>query len=431
MVADEHEYKKPQVIIIGGGFGGITAAKKLKHANVDITIIDRTNHHVFQPLLYQVAMASLSPSDVTAPIRYLLRNQLNTEVILGEVTNIDVNAKTVTIGDTHRTIPYDFLIVAAGSRHSYFGRPEWESFAPGLKAIEDATEIRSRFLVAFEKAEQATSIEERTAWMTFVIVGGGPTGVELAGIMQDIARKALRRDFRHIDTRDTKVILIEGGTRILSAFPESLAKRAAEDLKNLRVDIRIGTPVTAVDADGVSVGEQRIPARTVIWAAGNSASPLGAILGAPVTKSGQVIVERDLSIPGHPEVFVVGDLAQAIQHDGKPAPGVAQVAMQAGRIAAKNIISTIAEQPRVPFDYLNKGDLATIGRAKAIANLLGGKIQLAGFPAWFLWLFVHIMYLAGFRNRLSVLLQWGYAYLTYQRGVRLITWYHSFGDRPE
>jgi NADH dehydrogenase len=413
---------RPHVVIIGGGFGGLTAARKLKDANVRITIVDRTNHHLFQPLLYQVAMASLAPTDITAPIRYLVRKQENTEVLLGEVCKIDVNAKTIYIDEGSRAISYDFLIVAAGARHSYFGHPEWEQYAPGLKAIDDAREIRRRFLLAFEEAEKAETPEERTAWMTFVIVGGGPTGVELAGIMQDIASKALRRDFRHIDTNETNVILVEAGPRILGAFPEKLAERALQDLRELRVDVRTNSAVTAVDANGVSIGDQRIPTHTVIWAAGNAASPLGAMLGAPLTKSGQVIVERDLSIPNHPEVFVIGDLAHSIQRDGKPAPGVAQVAMQGGRVAARNIIATIAKQERKPFDYQNKGDLATIGRAKAIANLFGGKIQVAGFVAWFLWLFIHIMYLAGFRNRLSVLLQWGYAYFTYQRGARLIPW---------
>lgn len=412
--------KKPRVVIIGGGFGGLMAAKKLKDANVEVTIIDRTNHHLFQPLLYQVAMASLAPSDVSVPIRYLLRGQKNAEVVMGNVTGIDVDRRIVTLGGGE-IYSYDYLVVAAGARHSYFNNPEWERWAPGLKAIEDATEIRSRFLFAFERAEHAQTDEERIAWMTFVIVGGGPTGVELAGIMQDIARRALRRDFRRIDTRETRVVLIEGGDRILSAFPESLSKKATEDLRDLNVEVITGELVTAVDRDGVSFGGRRLDARTVLWAAGNAASPLGAMLGVPLTRSGQVIVERDLSIPGHPEVFVVGDLAYAIQRNNKPAPGVAQVAMQGGRVAAKNITASIAGKPRRDFNYLNKGDLATIGRAKAIASFFGGEVKLSGFVAWFLWLFVHIMYLAGFRNRLSVLLQWGYAYLTYQRGVRLIT----------
>lgn len=412
--------KKPCVVIIGGGFGGLMAAKKLKDANVEVTIIDRTNHHLFQPLLYQVAMASLAPSDVSVPIRYLLRGQKNAEVVMGNVTGIDVDRRIVTLSGGE-IYSYDYLVVAAGARHSYFNNPEWERWAPGLKAIEDATEIRSRFLFAFERAEHAQTDEERIAWMTFVIVGGGPTGVELAGIMQDIARRALRRDFRRIDTRETRVVLIEGGDRILSAFPESLSKKATEDLRDLNVEVITGELVTAVDRDGVSFGGRRLDARTVLWAAGNAASPLGAMLGVPLTRSGQVIVERDLSIRGHPEVFVVGDLAYAIQRNNKPAPGVAQVAMQGGRVAAKNITASIAGKPRRDFNYLNKGDLATIGRAKAIASFFGGEVKLSGFVAWFLWLFVHIMYLAGFRNRLSVLLQWGYAYLTYQRGVRLIT----------
>lgn len=414
----------PHVVIIGGGFGGLSTARRLKDANVRITLVDKTNHHLFQPLLYQVAMASLAPSDIIVPIRFLLRDQKNVKIVLGEVTDIRVDGREVIVDSLSESLSYDFLVVAAGARHSYFANPEWEVDAPGLKAIEDAIEIRSRFLTAFEKAEIAETAEERQAWMTFVIVGAGPTGVELAGIMQDIARHALRKDFRNIDTRDTRVVLVEGGDRVLSSFPESLSDRAKKDLSKFLVEVRLGERVTGVDEGGVNLGDERIEARTIIWAAGNRASPLGDMLGAPLTKSGQVKVSRDLSIPGHPEVFVVGDLASAIQKNGVPAPGVAQVAMQGGRIAAKNITASIAGRQRKDFNYLNKGDLATIGRATAIASLFGGKIKLAGFTAWFMWLFVHIMYLAGFRNRLSVLIQWGYAYFTYQRGVRLIAAYH-------
>lgn len=412
---------RPRVVIVGGGFGGLTAARRLKDANVDVIIVDRTNHHLFQPLLYQVAMASLAPSDVTVPIRYLLRNQKNVQVILASVERMDPDTRTLFLSDDIAPIEYDYLILAAGSRHSYFGNDEWEKYAQGLKSIDDATQIRSRFLLAFERAESAETEKERKAWMTFVIIGGGPTGVELAGIMQDIARHALGRDFRRIDTNDTRVILIEGSNRILSAFPESLSQRALEDLKGFRVDVLLGERVTGVDARGVSIGDRRIEANTIIWAAGNAASPLGSFLKVPLARSGQVIVNSDLSVPGRPEIFVVGDLAYAIQKDGTPAPGVAQVAIQGGRVAAKNITASIAGRPRRDFNYLNKGDLATIGRTEAVASFFRGKIKIAGFPAWFMWLFVHIMYLAGFRNRLSVLLQWGYAYLTYQRGVRLIT----------
>ncbi|MGI9090021.1 MAG: NAD(P)/FAD-dependent oxidoreductase [Gemmatimonadaceae bacterium] len=416
---------RPRVVIVGAGFGGLIAARKLRRADVDITVIDRTNHHLFQPLLYQVATAELAPSDVTGAIRHILRHQANTTVLLGRVTDVDVNGQTVTCADPSRVegallVPYDYLIVAAGTRHSYFGHPEWERLAPGLKTIEDAINMRGRFLRAFEEAERAQTPEERDAWLTFVIVGAGPTGCELAGVMQEVAR-AMRKDFRHVDTRDTAVILLEAGPRILPSFPESLAAAAARELAELRVDVRTGAAVTDITQDAVHVGDHAIRTRTVFWAAGNTASPISKCLGVPLTKAGQVIVERDLSIPGHPNVFVIGDLAYALQKDGQPAPGVAQVAMQEGRVAAKNVMASIARQPRADFDYLNKGDIATIGRGKAIANLFGGRVKLSGRPAWWLWLGIHITYLIGFRNRLSVLLQWAYAYFTYQRGVRLIT----------
>ncbi len=424
-MSQEETHRLPRVVIIGGGFGGLLAAKKLGRLRAKVTVLDRTNHHLFQPLLYQVATASLSPSDIAAAIRHVLRDNVNTDVDLADVREIDVVARVVKCSDPSGLrgdfeVPYDYLIVACGTRHSYFAHPEWEKFAPGLKAIEDALEIRRRFLLAFEEAERAATPEERKAWLTFVIVGAGPTGCELAGVMQEIAR-GMRKDFRRVDTTETSVILLEAGSRILPAFPEPLAARAARDLGELSVDVRTSSAVTRIDADAVYVGEQQINTRSVFWAAGNIASPVSKSLGVPLTKTGQVIVERDLSIPGHPEVFVVGDLAHALQKNGEPAPGVAQVAMQEGRVAAKNIIATIERRPRSDFDYFNKGDLATIGRGKAIANLFGGKIQLGGRVAWFLWLGVHITYLIGFRNRLSVLLQWAYAYFTYQRGARLIT----------
>lgn len=416
---------RPRVVIIGAGFGGLTAARKLGRAEIELTVIDRTNHHLFQPLLYQVATAALAPSDIAVAIRHILRYQTNTTVLLGQVADIDVNAQVVTCTDPsgvepRLAVPYDYLIVAAGTRHSYFGHPEWEPLAPGLKTIEDAIEIRGRFLSAFEEAERAQTPEERDAWLTFVIVGAGPTGCELAGVMQDIAQ-AMRKDFRRVDTRDTAVILLEAGPRILPSFPESLAADAARDLAELRVDVRTSSAVTDVTADAVHVGDHAIKTHTVFWAAGNTAAPISRCLGVPLTKAGQVIVERDLSIPGHPNVLVIGDLAYVLQKNDQPAPGVAQVAMQEGRVAAKNILASIRSQPRSDFHYLNKGDLATIGRNKAIANLFGGRIKLSGRTAWWMWLGIHITYLIGFRNRLSVLLQWGYAYLTYQRGVRLIT----------
>lgn len=416
---------RPRVVIIGAGFGGLTAARKLARAEVDLTVVDRTNHHLFQPLLYQVATAALAPSDITGAIRHILRHQANTTVLLGQVTDIEVNAQTVTCADPSGEeaalqIPYDYLVVAAGTRHSYFGHPEWEQLAPGLKTISDAIDMRGRFLLAFEEAERAATPEERDAWLTFVVVGAGPTGCELAGVMQDIAR-GMHKDFRHVDTRDTAVILLEAGPRILPTYPESLSEHAARDLAELRVDVRTSSAVTDVTADAVHVGDHIIHTRTVFWAAGNTAAPISKCLGVPLTKAGQVIVERDLSIPGHPNVLVIGDLAYALQNDGKPAPGVAQVAMQEGRVAAKNILASVRGRQRSDFNYLNKGDLATIGRGKAIASLFGGRIKLAGRPAWWLWLGIHITYLIGYRNRISVLLQWAYAYFTYQRGVRLIT----------
>lgn len=424
-MADEGTTALPRVVIVGSGFGGLMVAKKLSRLKASITVLDRTNHHLFQPLLYQVATASLAPSDITGAIRHILRRQANTSVELAEVREVNVSARIVKCADPSRLkpdfeVPYDYLVVACGTRHSYFGHPEWERFAPGLKAVEDAVEIRRRFLLAFEEAERAATPEERDAWLTFVIVGAGPTGCELAGVMQEIAR-GMRKDFRHVDTSDTSVILLEAGQRILPAFPEPLAARASRDLAELRVDVRTGSAVTHIDSDAVYVGDHQIRTRSVFWAAGNVASPVSRSLGVPLTKTGQVIVERDLSIPGHPEIFVIGDLAYALQKNGQPAPGVAQVAMQEGRVAARNVIASIERGKRSDFDYFNKGDLATIGRGKAIANLFGGRIQLGGRVAWFLWLGIHITYLIGFRNRLSVMLQWAYAYFTYQRGARLIT----------
>ena len=416
---------RPRVVIIGGGFGGLMVARKLADLDATITVLDRTNHHVFQPLLYQVATASLAPSDITGAIRHILRNQRNTNVDLADVRSIDVTSRSVKCADPARLrpdfeVPYDYLVIASGTRHSYFAHPEWEPMAPGLKGIEDAVEIRRRFLLAFEEAERAGSAAERDEWLTFVIVGAGPTGCELAGVMQEIAA-GMRKDFRRIDTRDTSVILLEAGPRILPAFPEKLASRAERDLEHLRVDVRTSSAVTRIEPGVVYVGDHAIRSRAVFWAAGNVGSPLAQSLGAPLTKAGQVIVERDLSVPGHPEIFVIGDLAYALQKNGAPAPGVAQVAMQEGRVAAKNIIASISGGSRSDFDYFNKGDLATIGRGRAIANLFGGRVQLSGRLAWLLWLGIHITYLIGFRNRIMVLIQWAYAYFTYQRGARLIT----------
>ena len=408
----------PQVVIIGGGFAGIAAARQLRRAPVEVTLLDRTNHFTFQPLLYQVATGALAPSDITAPIRWILRRQKNTRVLMADVRKIDPRGRTVFIDDEMRAIPYDYLIVAPGARHAYFGHDEWEPYAPGLKAIEDASEIRRRFLLAFENAEKSENAVEREEYLTFVVVGGGPTGVELSGALPFIAKKALAPDFRAIDAGRARVILIEAGPRILPSFPEDLADHAAQDLKHLGVEVRTGSTVTKVERDGVRIGDEKIRARTTFWAAGNKASPLGAFLDAPLDRAGRVQVNPDLSVAGHPEVFAVGDLAVVVQ-DGRMVPNVCPAANQQGAAAAKSILRDLRHQTRRNFRYFNKGDLATIGRSRAIADF--GKVKFSGRLAWLLWLFVHIMYLVGFRNRLSVLLQWGYAYFTYQRGVRLIT----------
>ena len=407
----------PHVVILGGGFGGTRAARALRTAPVRVTLIDRTNHHVFQPLLYQVATAGLAGSDIASPIRWMLRHQRNATVLMSEVSEVDAERRVIRLDDGQEEIAYDYLIAATGARHSYFGHGEWEAHAPGLKSLEDALEIRRRFLLAFELAEKTDNPEERHALQTFALVGGGPTGVELAGVMQEIAR-AMRSDFRRVDTRQTRVILLEGGPRVLPSFPESLSARAHKDLIELGVEVRVNALVTRVEPDAVWVGEERIATRTVFWAAGNEASRVGRSLGSRHDRAGRVEVEPDLSVPGHAEIFVVGDLA-IVKQDGKQVPGVAPAAMQMGSLAARNIRHDLRGEPRVSFRYRNKGDLATIGRYKAIADF--GKFHVTGRLAWWFWLFVHIMYLVGFRNRLSVLLQWAYAYLTYQRGVRLIT----------
>lgn len=410
----------PRVLIIGGGFGGLYAAREFRDTLTNVTLVDRSNHHTFQPLLYQVATATLAPTDITAPIRWLLRKQRNTEVLMAEVERVDPDRRVAVLEDGSE-LPYDYLILATGARHSYFGHPEWESAAPGLKSIEDALEIRRRFLTAFEKAERATNDAERVAYLTFVIVGGGPTGVELAGMLPTIARHSLRGDFRHVDTASARVILLEGGSRILPTFPEDLAAHAERDLSELGVEVRTGTLVTEVLPDGVCIGAERISARTVLWAAGNTASPLGRLLGStvPVDRNGRVLVHPDLSVPPYPEVFVVGDLA-VMSTNGRPVPGVAQGAIQSGRAAARNVLRSIRGEGRSDFRYRNKGDMATIGRYKAIGDF-GHGVHIAGHPAWWFWLFLHILYLAGFRNRLSVLIEWGYAFFRYGLGARLIT----------
>jgi NADH:ubiquinone reductase (H+-translocating) len=410
--------RMPRVIIIGGGFGGLTAARRLRRAPVDVTILDRRNHHVFQPLLYQVAMAVLSPGDIASPIRWILRHQRNVEVLLGEVDRVDPVGKTVHLVDGAE-FRYDYLIVAAGATHSYFGHDDWLPYAPGLKTIEDALEMRRRVLLAFERAEREADAARRRALLTFVIVGGGPTGVELAGALAEIARQSLAKDFRHIDPSSSKIILLEGGPAILPPFPEPLRNAARHDLERLGVNVRTGTLVTRIGPGFVQAGDERIAAETVLWAAGVAASPLGASLGAPVDRVGRVLIQPDLTTPGHPDVFVIGDLASLAGADGRPLPGVAQVAMQMGAHASHNVIRATEGQPLRPFRYQNLGDMATIGRASAVANL--PIMQLKGLIGWLAWLFVHILNLIGFRNRLVVMVQWAWSYFSYQRAIRLIT----------
>jgi NADH dehydrogenase len=415
--ASAGERRRPRVVIIGGGFGGLYAARALKRDDVDVLLLDRTNHHLFQPLLYQVATATLAPTDITAPIRWLLRKQRNATVLMEEVAHIDTPRRVVQTTDG-REHAYDYLIVATGSRHAYFSHPEWESLAPGLKSIDDAIELRQRILTAFERAELTDDAEERAAWLTFVVVGGGPTGTELAGMLPTIARHALGHDFRRIDPTSARVILVEGGPKILPTYPDELSEHARRDLANLGVDVRTGTLVSEIGPHHVVAGGDRIHAHTILWAAGNAASPLGRDLYAKVDRSGRVPVEPDLSVPGLREVFVIGDLA-ATTTNGKAVPGVAPAAMQMGALAARNIRRDLEQRERVPFQYRNKGDLATIGRYRAIADF--GRLRVTGGLAWWFWLLLHIMYLAGFRNRVSVLVEWAYSYFTYERGARLIT----------
>ena len=410
--------RKPHVLIVGAGFGGLEAAKLLSDERVRMTVIDRTNHHLFQPLLYQIATAALSPADIAAPIRGILGRCRNTEVILAEVKSVNVEARTVSTGE--REIGYDYLILATGSRHSYFGHDEWEKLAPGLKSLEDAIEIRRRLLMAFEYAEKISDEAAKKAAMTFVVIGGGPTGVEMAGAIAEIARYTLDKDFKHIDPSSARVVLVEGDKRVLSSFPEDLSAKALEQLKELGVEVHTGIHAKDLTEEGLQVGEEFIPCRVKIWAAGNTASFVGKTTGAPVDKAGRVIVNEDLTIPGHPEVFVIGDLAAKEQHDGSFVPGVAPAAIQEGQHTAYNLDRAVAGQPLRAFRYRDKGSLATIGRAAAVANF-GGRVKFGGFVAWMAWLVIHIFFLIGFRNRFLVITQWAWAYLTYQRGARLIT----------
>jgi NADH:ubiquinone reductase (H+-translocating) len=408
--------KQHQVVIVGGGFGGLYAAKALDGADVEITLIDRRNHHVFQPLLYQVATAALNPSDIATPIRKILRHQPNVRVMLAEVVGIDPGAKMVLLDGA--SIPYDTLILAAGATHSYFGHNEWAAVAPGLKSIEDALDIRRRVLLAYEAAELTSDPELRKAWLTFVIVGAGPTGVELAGALKEIATHALRRDFRSIDPSEARVLLLEGADRVLPPYVPELSAEAERELVALGVEVKKNARVTHIDEGGVQVGGERIAAKTVLWAAGVAASPLARSLGVPLDRSGRIPVEPDLTVKEYPDIFVIGDLAAATDH-GKPIPGVAGAAVQGGRHTAKNIRRKLLGKPLEPFHYKDKGSLATIGRAAAIADF--GTIKMHGFIAWLAWLFIHVLLLIGFRNRFIVVFQWAWSYLTYERGARLIT----------
>ena len=408
---------------MGAGFAGINAAKALGGLPVRVTVLDRKNHHTFQPLLYQVALAALSPAEIASPIRNVLRDDANTEVLLGEVISFDLERRIVTSkgpGDSRPLdLAYDYLLVAAGATHAYFGHPEWAKFAPGLKSIEDATEIRGRVLLAFEEAEREGYAGRPTPPLNFVVIGAGATGVELAGAISDISRHYLEEEFRSIDPSRSRIILLEGGPRVLPTYPEDLSASAEKQLRQMGVEVRTNAMVTTVEDRLVTVGQEKIPAAAILWAAGVSASPLGKMLGAPTDRAGRVIVEPDLTIPGHPEVFVVGDLAASKMKDGNLVPGVAPAAIQMGKYAAKQINRVVAGQPREPFEYWDKGSLATIGRSHAVADF--GRFHVSGYFAWLSWLFVHLFFLIGFRNRLLVMMEWGWSYLTYNHSARLIT----------
>ena len=408
---------RPHIVIIGAGFGGLSAAKRLGKLAADVAVIDRRNHHLFQPLLYQVATAALSPADIAAPIRGILARQANTNVILGSVTGIDTTGRTVLIGNRH--IPYDLLIIATGARENYFGHDEWAAVTSGLKTIEDATTMRRRILMAFERAEGSDDEAERRRLLTFVIIGGGPTGVELAGALAELAKAALARDFRHIDPTTARIILVEAGPRLLPSFPPKLSAVAARALTRLGVELRLGTPVTQCDREGAVLGDERIDSRTLIWAAGVAASPAAAWLEVEPGRGGRVVVRPDLSLPEHPEIFVIGDTAQVEGPDGA-LPGVAPVAKQEGAYVASVIAARVADtRPPGPFRYRNLGNLATIGRKEAVVDF--GRLTLTGRLAWLVWGLAHIYFLIGFRNRMAVAVDWLWSYLTYQRGARLIT----------
>ncbi|HKS74476.1 MAG TPA: NAD(P)/FAD-dependent oxidoreductase [Terriglobales bacterium] len=409
--------KQKRVVIVGAGFGGLRCARRISNAPLRVTLIDRRNHHTFQPLLYQVATAGISPGEIAAPIRWIMRGRKNVEVLLGEVQDFDLARKLVKLPEEE--IPYDYLVVAAGASHAYFGHDDWEPYAPGLKTIEDAVEIRRRVLLAFELAERQAQEHEGHVPLNFVIVGAGPTGVELAGTLAEISRAVLANEFRSIDPKTSRIILLEGGPRVLPTYPQDLSRSAEEQLKRLGVEVRASAMVTKVEPAAVYVGSTKIPSVVTLWAAGVAASPLGKNLGVPLDRAGRVLVNSDLTIPGHPEVFVIGDLASLNDKNGKPLPGVAPVAMQEGVSAAENIERDLRGEARKDFHYFDKGSLATIGRAAAVAQF--GKIHISGFIAWLSWLFIHVFFLIGFRNRMIVLIQWAWSYFTYERGARLIT----------
>jgi NADH dehydrogenase len=408
---------RPKVLIVGAGFAGLTAARRLARLPVQLTVLDRKNHHTFQPLLYQVATAGLSPGEIAAPIRWILRSHPNVEVLLEEVTDFNLESRKAITEE--QTLNYDFLIIASGATHAYFGHEEWEPLAPGLKTIEDALEIRRRVLLAFELAERQIAEGRSESPLQFVVIGAGPTGVELAGTLAEIARHALNHEFRNIDPRLSHILLIEGGPRVLPSYSEELSRKAEDQLRRLGVQVRTSHMVTGVEPGAVWVGNEKIPSSVILWAAGVAASPLGRKLGVPVDRAGRVLVQPDLSIPEHPEVFVIGDLAALKDKSGKLLPGVAPVAIQQGDWVAETISRDLEKQPRRNFHYHDKGSLATIGRAAAIAQF--GKFEISGYFAWLAWLFIHIFFLIGFRNRLIVMFQWAWSYLTYERGARLIT----------
>jgi NADH dehydrogenase len=418
----------PHVVIIGAGFGGLYAARSLATKRVRITVVDRKNHHVFQPLLYQVATAKLSPADIASPIRSILGKYRNVQVLLDEATQFDLANRKVKL-KTGEALSYDYLVVAAGASHAYFGHEEWAALAPGLKSLEDAVEIRRRVLLAFEEAEREALLEGKRPMLNFIIVGGGPTGVELAGSIAEIAQKVMAKDFRGIDPTRARVVLLEAGQRILPTYPEDLSRSAERQLRHLGVDVLVGRAVTGVQPGKVVVGEEVMASNVTLWAAGVKASPLTNSLGAPTDRNGRVKVEPDLSLPGHPEVLVIGDLAAITDKSGKMAPGVAPNAIQQGKWAAKNIWRSIKGEPRQPFEYFDKGSLATIGRGAGVAEF--GRLHLSGLVAWAFWLTVHIFFLIGFRNRVLVFIQWAWAYFTFQSGARLITGKTDLPEVPE